>query len=47
MLCIAGTQRTLSVDRKTKRDDSESQRVLTLGPGWSNPVRETIKTVRA
>lgn len=46
VLCIVGTRRTLSVDGKTKRGDSESQRMLTLGPGWSNPVRETIKMKR-
>lgn len=34
-LWIVGTQRT-------DREDSESQRVLRLGHGWSNPLRQTI-----
>lgn len=29
-----------------QREDSESQRVLSLGPGWSNPVRQTINVKR-
>lgn len=36
-----------NMDTQTdKREGSESQRVLSLGPGWSNLVRQTINVKR-
>lgn len=36
------TKLWIVVTQRTDREDSESQRALRLGHGWSNPLRQTI-----